>query len=58
MNTDFDAVFEAAIDAHQLALAEFGEDGVRTVEALLVVMALAPDDLFKEIEQYAQATKH
>jgi len=49
MNTDFDAVFEAAIDAHQLALAEFGEDGVRTVEALLVVMALAPD---------AQATKH
>jgi hypothetical protein len=50
--------FKAAVDKHQLLLAMYGEDDQRSIDALLVVMALAPDDLFKEIEQYAQATKH
>jgi len=51
-----DRAFTEALQAHQRALAEFGEDDPRTVEAILAVMCLAPDELFAEMEERARAT--
>lgn len=50
--------FTEAIEQHQLALAMFGEDDPRTVEAIQLVMLLAPLELFAEIEELAHATHH
>lgn len=50
--------FTEAIEQHQMALAMFGEDDPRTVEAIQLVMLLAPLELFAEIEQMAHATRH
>jgi hypothetical protein len=53
-----DDKFQAAIEAHQLALAMYGEDDVRTVEALMLVMATATDEVFAAVEEMARATFH
>lgn len=50
--------FEQAVEQHQLALAMFGGDDPRTVEAIQLVMLLAPDDVFNAIEEMARSTFH
>ena len=53
-----DKAIEAAIRDHQLALAMYGEDDPRSINALLVLMLTVPDDVFRELEELAHATKH
>lgn len=57
-NTMEKITFTKAIEHHQLMLAMFGGDDPRTVEAIQLVMLLAPLELFAEIEQMAHATRH
>lgn len=58
MTNDTAAAFALAIEAHEHAIEQFGEDDPRTIEALLAVMALAPDALFDELEELARSTVH
>ncbi len=53
-----ETTFEQAVEQHQLANAMFGPDDPRTIEAVYLVMLLAPPELFAEIEQMAHATRH
>lgn len=55
---DTTAAFALAVEAHQHALEAYGEDDPRTVEALLAVMALCPDELFDQLEELARSTIH
>ena len=41
-----DEAFQAAIQAHQLALAVYGDAHPKTTEAMLAVMLLAPPEVF------------
>ena len=50
--------FTEAIEHHQLAHAMFGPDDPRTIEAIQLVMLLAPLELFAEIEEMAHAIIH
>lgn len=50
--------FTFAIEQHQAALKQFGENDQRTVDALLLLMLEAPLELFSEIEQAAHAQRH
>jgi hypothetical protein len=50
--------FDEAVKTHQLMLETYGEDDPRTIEAILLVMLLAPADLFAEIEQMACSSFH
>jgi hypothetical protein len=50
--------FDEAIARHQLMLALYGEDDERTVEALMLVMATATDEVFAAVEEMARATFH
>lgn len=50
--------FDTAVQQHQLAHAMFGPDDPRTIEAIHLVMLLAPDDVFEAIEEMARSTFH
>lgn len=50
--------FDEAVHQHQLAHAMFGPDDPRTIEAIQLVMLLAPLALFAEIEEMAHAIRH
>lgn len=50
--------FKTAVNRHQTALEQFGEDDPRTVDAMLHVMLLAPDWLFAELEEITHAPRH
>ena len=53
-----DEAFQAAIQAHQLALAVYGDDHPKTTEAMLALMLLAPPEVFAALEEMAAATFH
>lgn len=58
MSTFDPEAFQRAVDAHTAALEQFGEDDPRSIEAGLRALALAPDELFSEIEELARSTIH
>lgn len=58
MNSTPDKAFDEAIEHHQKMLEQFGADHPITIEAIQIVMLLAPLELFAEIEQMAHATHH
>lgn len=56
MSTFDPEAFQRAVDAHTAALEQFGEDDPRSIEAGLLALSLAPDELFNEVQEIAQAT--